>query len=156
MRRPSLAFINGVFNRPEVLASVAPGFQRLDFSELYSATDSFAFYEDGVLGLFTREDEGFEAHAVSLHTKPGKDAVSAAKRMLDRVFTVSGAPAIKARIPRENRASRVFCRATGFTPSGDCRDALGRECVMYTLERRAWEMLSAASLESVAEKRPLG
>lgn len=80
----------------------------------------------------------YEWHWVLTPAKRGRAALELAREALEEMFTVHGARAIYGITPRVNRAARSMNRALGALPTGTTTDTLGRECIVYTVERASW------------------
>lgn len=123
-----------------MLEHVAPGYDSFDLTEFVYDTDNVCLMSNGAVAIFAGiGDAAYEGHYLFPAYVRGRKALTVAKDMLRAMFTTYKARAIHGHVSRSHRAARTLTRALGFTVVGDSRDALGRECVHYLLERDAWE-----------------
>jgi len=139
----SPAELNRALNRPDVLATLAPGYERFDLTEFVENCDNLALRHGDAVAIFPciSKDE-YESHYLFPGTCRGARAVAAGKKILHALFTSYGARAIWGRIPRQNRAARIITRRLGFELVDYRPDALGHECAHYILERHQWAAFS--------------
>lgn len=132
----------------EHVAMLAPSYLKLNANPFYAKPRNVGFItpDDFALALFESIDDlVYGAHLICDPPWRGAAAIAFGRAAVGRVFTDHGAKAILAEVPRENRASRIVCRAIGGIPGADTADENGRPCILYRLAREAWEQSSAAS-----------
>lgn len=119
-----------------------------DFSNFFDSGEHFALKCDGAVALFefvgvsADKRPVYNGHYLFPTNCRGKKAVTAAKEMINTVFTFYSAAGIVGEIPRENRAARVFTRCLGFKPYNTGESRFGVPCVYYMLKREEWETFS--------------
>lgn len=141
VRVTSAKELNDAVHAPGVKEFVVPPqFERLDMSSFVDDPDNVVLRcGDGVLMFRRMWGFVFEAHYLFPPSVRGAAAVSAAKKMLETMFTTYRASAIHGYTPRENRAARVMNRRLGLTPSGAVPNLNEPDTVHYVLERKTWE-----------------
>lgn len=141
------ALLNAIVNRPEVLPWVAPGRDHFDASDFFLNPNNLLLGNKKGLVAFVCLGEGFySCHILLTESIRGRDALTALRMSFTSLFTLRECVAITGLIPRENRASRAIVRALGCRPVGSAKDAFGRSCMSYIMERGTWETLSGDSL----------
>ena len=131
--------LNRAVNEPEVLAYVAPGYESFDLSDFIKDRQNIVLRCGAAFAIFDHaEKAGYEGHFLFPSHIRGQKAVSAAKKILNEMFTKHRAITIHGRVSRDHRAARVMTRRLGFEPVGAGRDALDEECIHYVLDRD-WE-----------------
>lgn len=144
-----LELLNAIVNRPEVLPWVAPGCDHFDASPFFTNPNNLLLGNEKGLVAFVCLGEGFySCHILLTESLRGRDAMTALRMSFTALFTLRECVAITGLIPRENRASRAMVRALGCRPIGSSKDAHGRACISYIMERGTWATLSGDSLEA--------
>lgn len=137
--------LNLVANQPEVLMATAPGYLRVDLTPFFDNPENLMVGTSAGVVLFALKDPGiYEMHYLFTSRLRGPDALRAIKDAIRQLFTYREACAIVGSTPRENRAARAMNRALGGRPVGESVDSLGRNCIIYILERATWVRLSGA------------
>lgn len=89
-------------------------------------------------GMLFNQEEGdvFSGHFLFLPGTKGVDILTAAKGMLQEMFTKHGASVIRGYPPRENRAVRVIGNALGYHKIDNAifTDDFGRDCETYEVK----------------------
>lgn len=143
----TLALLNAIVNRPEILAQVAPGRASVDMSPFFTNPLNLLVGNEHGVVIFIHLGEGFySCHMLLTETLRGRDALTALRMSFTALFTNRNCVAITGLIPRENRASRAIVRALGCRPIGSALDATGRASISYIMERETWATLSGDSL----------
>lgn len=139
-----IELLNHVVNQPEVLAEIAPGYERVDLSRFFDhPRNMMCGDERGVLLFAYRGQDVYELHYCFTAQLRGRAALQAVRAALKTVFTRHNAVAICGATPRDNRAARMMNRALGARPIGVSVDIHGRTCINYVLERVRWAKSSA-------------
>ena len=121
---------------------MAPGYDKFDLTDLVKDRKNIVLRCGPAFAVFVHvKDAEYEGHYLFPPEIRGKKAVSAAKKLLDEVFTKHSAVLIHGLTPRDNRAARVINRALGFSPVGASRNASDQECIHYVLEAEKWAHL---------------
>lgn len=143
---PALDQLSRVVHQPEVLRWVAPGHVQVDLAH-FNEPGCYTFGDDDGLVLYCPIDipQGiYEMHYLFTDERRGKEALEQIRWACRVMFTEKGATAICGAVPREHRASRIMSRALGAVAVGSHTDHFGRDCIVYSLERRTWGTLLAA------------
>ena len=146
IRYSDRATVEAALNR--YIGILAPGMRRLDADPFFYAPDNFGYMtlDYRALALFSADvDFTYQAHLLCESPYRGKRAVEFGRAAVAALFTRRDAPAITAEIPRENKHSRLVCRAIGGTPFADSVDCFDRPCIRYILTRATWEASLAES-----------
>lgn len=144
--------LNSVMNAPDVLPFVAPGFMVVDGSAFLDQPGCYIFGDDRGLVLFKKVDEGhegfeggvYEMHYLLTYRMRGAAGMRRIREAIADLFTKVDACAITGATPRDNFSARAVNRALGGRPCGTTIDSLGRDCIIYILERATWAHLSGA------------
>lgn len=140
-----LELLNAVANTPEVLAGAAPGYADLDLSAFLDAANSAMIGSRKGLVLFAEVSPCYyEMHYLLTNQLKGRERLQLIKDAIWQVFTYRECYVIVGATPRENRAARAINRALGGLPIGAKVDTLGRDCIIYKLERVKWAHLLGA------------
>lgn len=134
--------LNRICNRPDILPQVAPGYEAVDMTEFFRRPGNMAMKVGRAVMLFAPRKRGYyEIHYLIPSDLRGKEGLAAVRQMVNEVFTKHRARAILGSVPCAHMPSRVFSRALGALPTGKGRDAAGRDCIHYILEREHWAEL---------------
>lgn len=114
-----IPIINVLLNSPEVYegASMQTNIP-LDAGRVLRANGVVLVNEYGGFMLVPLENDIYEAHMFFLREGRGKKAIEAAHEALRIMFDEKGAEEIRARIPYEDKASRLLTRKIGFRSVG--------------------------------------
>ena len=130
-----------LINHPKIYPTTGfPEGERLTSSMFFDNPRNVAFMCMYGGMLFNHEKDGvFSGHFLFLPGTKGTDILTAAKGMLQEMFTNHGASVIKGYPPRDNRAVRVIGNALGYHKIKDANfvDDLGRDCETYEV-RQKW------------------
>ena len=144
-RTEKIALFNRVANSPEVLRSIAPGLEYVDFSSFFSDPRNVMLGDvRGLVVFFAAGNAEYDVHFLLTDALRGNDALCAIRLSLNYMFTARHASAIHGSTPRENRACRAIARALGARPVGVTTDFFGRACLKYSIERDKWAILSGS------------
>lgn len=144
LREQQLDILNWVVNQPEVLPFLAPGYENVNMAAFFKNPKNIMLGDDRGLVLFGHVGDGiYEMHYLFTHALRGRKALLAIKTALKAMFTKYGAVKIVGNTPRDNQPARVMNRALGGIPIGTSKDAQGRPCTTYMLERSKWAESSA-------------
>ena len=135
--------LNRIVNHPDILPYVAPGYEEYDLADFILDRENIVLRVGPAFSLFEcRVDGEFEGHFLFPPEWRGKRALSAAKKMLQEMFTTYDVSTINGHVPRGHRAARVLTRALGFQPVGASRNNADQDCVHYVLRREEWDQFS--------------
>ena len=134
------ALLNTVANTSEVLAGAAPGYAEVDLSNFLTKPDNLMVGNRKGLVLFAKLEASnyWEMHCLLTNQLRGRERFQLIRDAIWQLFTYRDCYAIVGPTPRENRAARAMNRALGGTPIGAKVDSLGRDCIIYKLERVKW------------------
>lgn len=141
MQLATIEDLDLLINHPKIFPTTGiPEGQRGTMSALYDNPRNCAFtcLYGGM--IFNHEgNDVFSSHFLFMPGSRGSDIMTAAKGMLQEMFTNHGARVIKGYPPRENRAVRVIGIALGYRKIKDASitDDFGRECETYEV-REQW------------------
>jgi hypothetical protein len=129
------------------LSILAPGVAKLDARPFFSGRRNIGWMtlDTGAIALFEARPGCLDAHLLCSPAYRGKLALRFGRAAVCAAFTYTDVRAITAEIPRDNKPSRLVCRAIGGIPFAESVDCFGRPCTRYILERRTWEASLAAS-----------
>ncbi len=131
--------LNKAVNRPDVLPTLAPGYESLDMSGFFKRRGNIALkYGRAVVLLAPRKGGVYEMHYILPEDMRGCEGLAAVREVVNYAFTALRAKTIVGKVPKHHLRSRVFARALGAMPTGPCRDAEGTECIGYVLEAKQW------------------
>lgn len=135
--------MDAVYN-PAVKEHLLGPYETVDLGDFFDDEDSLSLkYGDAVVLFPKHPDKGaYESHYAFPPSVRGADAVQAANKMLEFMFTNRSACVIYGQTPRVNRAARLMNCRLGFQISGYSKDDLERQCVDYELRRASWVLLS--------------
>lgn len=132
-------------NSPDVLPFVAPGHMFVDASTFFDAPGRYIYGDDRGLVMFGHMGEGiYEMHYLMTARMRGPEALRRIRDAMADLFTKRDVCAITGATPRDNLQARAVNRALGGQPIGQTIDSLGRDCIIYKLERSTWARLSGA------------
>lgn len=133
--------LDNLINHPKIFPSTGiPVGSHGTMSKLYDNPKNCAF--TCMYGGMIFNHEGgniFSGHFLFIPGTRGSDITTAARGMLQEMFTNHAASVIKGYPPRDNRAVRVIGNALGFRkiPDAVFVDDFGRECETYEV-RQKW------------------
>lgn len=143
-REATVTDLNSMANHPKVRPlMVADGEGPMEMKGTLRPGYADIGFISGIGGMVFQETEPgkneFCAHFLFIPGSGGSKILGTARAMIDEMFTVKGACAIKGFTPRENRAARVIDNALGFRKLPDeFTDELGDPYVVYELRRNEW------------------
>lgn len=140
------AVLNFWLNEPFILAELAPGFAVIDASSFFDEPRNVMLEHDHGISLWFYKGGGvYEGHYAFGPKLRGKDALQAARAMLNAIFTRYSAETILGQVTVGNRPARTVTRSLGFSRYGrGSVDTSNRPCVDYVLTRTEWQRQSWA------------
>lgn len=137
MKQNSAERLNAIANHPAVKPSLGYNDDYTDFTPLLAHPEAYVLLErDGFGAVFEWSAPGvWQAHTMALPEVRGKQAVNAARAMVDYMFNERGARMLWGMTPKGHRPARVFNRAIGAKDAGEGEDARGVTVSLYTVER---------------------
>lgn len=129
-----------LLNHPKIYPSTGfPEGERLTSSGFFDNEDNVAYVCMYGGMIFNYLGDGvYSGHFLFIPGTRGTDILTAAKGMLQDMFTKHSASVIKGYPPRENRAVRVIGTALGYQKikGKDFVDELGRNCETYEVKEK--------------------
>lgn len=138
MRNATVAELDSLANHPLIYPSTGhPKGGYISTAPLLDDPHNIALIDKPGAMFFEFVRPGvYDCHFLFLPCCGGKAILQSARAMLKEMFTNRGACVITGKPPRGNRAVRTIGTALGFTRNHgqDFTDALGRDCIVYTLK----------------------
>lgn len=109
---------NAVLNHPDVRSTIQAGDYKIGVENLL-ADGGYVFATAGsVVALEALGSGVYQGHVASLRGSMGAGARQLGKWALKQMFTEHGALEVRAAVPWQLRAARLYCRSIGLKPEG--------------------------------------